>query len=263
MKILAIGAHPADCIDLAGGTLCKHAEAGDSVHIISVTDGLGIHGDYEEKIDASIKYFKCRNIKRLELDFAARVLGIDTCMFLNKSDEPLLESVNIIHGLADAIRKVKPNIVLSHHPNEYSHWDHATCGKMVCRALKAATRFYDTDIKERWYVPAAYFYAVQFRPETERIGYVPQAPTVLVDIEDVIDKKIDAMAEFKSQGITKEYMQERVKSFEGEMGRADGLKYSEGFISYYPQKTDLLPTNKPISFYTKKEETYDRRKDQN
>ena len=33
MKILAIGAHPADVFDLAGGTLCKHQINGDDITI--------------------------------------------------------------------------------------------------------------------------------------------------------------------------------------------------------------------------------------
>ena len=43
MRILFIGAHPADIVDLAGGTIANHVNAGDEVFTMAVTSGLYSH----------------------------------------------------------------------------------------------------------------------------------------------------------------------------------------------------------------------------
>ena len=253
MKILAIGAHPADCIDLAGGTLAMHVESGDEVVVLTLTDGIYGH-------TKDMKYFddgRCKGDKKKilerklsEFSVATSMIGA-TCDSFGWVDEPLMITQGNIFAIVDVIRTEKPDIVITHHPNEYSHWDHAECGKAVCRALKSAIKL---PSKARYWVPMVYFFAVQFRPEATRLGYLPQAPDLLVDIYDVIEKKMDAMKCFETQGLNDvEYLRNRMNSFESEMGRADGLRYSEGFTFYYPLKTFGLIENRSLSFYNKED----------
>ena len=82
-----------------------------------------------------------------------------------------------------------------------------------------------------------------------RLGYVPQPPSVLIELNyEVVREKARLMNHFESQGLQDfESMMNRMNSMESEMGRADGLRYSEGFILYYPLKSNLLfknPENK-------------------
>lgn len=233
MKIMVIGAHPADAIDLAGGAIARHhRNMVDDIMILSVTDGINSHtqGDYDinEKRQELITAVSCLQFKKSLIDVT----------FMGLQDEPLIVNSACISDIIERIRNFKPDMLISHHPNEYAHWDHAEAGKMVCRALKGAIK----RPGDKWWVPDVYFFATQFRPEVARLGYNPLAPNVLIDIEDVIHKKVEAMCCFKSQGHNdKSLMWDRMNSMENEMGRSDGLKYAEGFISYYPLKERKLP----------------------
>ena len=249
MKILAIGAHPADCVDLAGGTLAIHAERGDEVVVVALTDGLYGHTkDINHFNHKTALKRKVLELKHDEFLKAVSIIGGRTGMLVGWVDEPLTISRAEIYTIVDVIRTEKPDIVITHHPNEYSHFDHAECGKAVCRALKAAIKL---PTEARWWVSMVYFFAVQFRPEASRLGYLPQAPDLLVDIGAVVEQKIDAMMCFVTQGLNdRDYLCGRVDSFESEMGRADGLHYSEGFTFYYPLKTYGLLENRTKSFYS-------------
>lgn len=231
MKLMFVGAHPADVFDLAGGTIYNHTERGDEVQIIVFTDGLRSHTFGKTGIVE----------KRAEVERAALLYGIHSVKTLGMSDSPLIcNNHSIYEDIAYFIQEFRPDVVACHHPNEYSHWDHAECGKVVCRSLKMAERQKFGDSK-KYKVPVVYFYAVQFRPNTVRLGFVPQSPDYLVELtESEIDKKAKVMACFESQGHTYESMRQRMDSFEGEMGRADGLRYAEGFSLYYPFKRNYL-----------------------
>ena len=251
MRLMIVGAHPADAVDLAGGTIAQHAGMGDEVIVVTVTDGMDSHS----KNDQFSFEIKREEVKEalLHLLFHPRY------QFKGLKDEPFIANRENHLGMVESIKMFQPDVLITHHPNEYAHWDHAEVGKMVCRALKGAIKRPGDD---KWWVNNVYFFATQFRPETARIGYVPQAPDVLIDITAFIEKKIKAMCCFKSQGHNDEWaMRERMNSFEREMGRADGLSYAEGFISYYPLKMSILPVSTfSGGFYNKdKEEKEDDR----
>ena len=245
MKILAIGAHPADVIDLAGGTLYLHKQAGHEIIAVSVTTGMHTHGT--DLLDTEDKEKYAIVLKQKEFSNACVCLGIHDVSW-RFSDDFFQSNWDLLHRLTTMIRRLKPNIVITHHPNEYAHWDHSEVGKAVCRALKAAIK---SPGEDKYWVPTVYFFGVQFRPENARIGVSPQPPDVLIDISEVKGKKIDALACFKSQGYDIPMLWKRIRSFESEMGRADGLRYSEGFILYYPLKRTLLPVNTIGGFYSK------------
>ena len=251
MKILVIGAHPADGVDLAGGTAYLHACNKDEVTGMTLTDGIYSHYKYGKEEQFPITEVPVRALKLFEFEKAWNTLLAKDTISLGLRDEPLLMTQESILLLVNHIRKIKPDMVITHHPNEYAHWDHATCGQMVCRALKAAMKLPG----DKHWVKTVYFFGVQFRPEVSRVGVVPQSPDVLVDIGGVVLTKINALYCFESQGHNDMRMLwNRMNSFESEVGRADGLKYSEGFILYYPLKTRLLFTNEDMGFYGHAEE---------
>jgi LmbE family N-acetylglucosaminyl deacetylase len=240
MKLMIVGAHPADPVDLSGGTIAQHANNGNIINVVTVTDGIFSHTTGEETIQT----------KRKEvLNAISNLTDSHDHFFMGLRDEPLIVGSDAILELVNLIRQIKPDVLVTHHPNEYAHWDHAETGKMVCRALKGAVKLPG----DRYFVPNVYFFAVQFRPEMVRLGFNPLPPAVLVDITNVVGKKVAAMCCFKSQGHDNyEAIWKRMNSMESEMGRADGLAYSEGFISYYPLKEKLLPMSSiDKSFYVK------------
>ncbi len=250
MRMMIVGAHPADAIDLAGGTIINHFMQGNEIFVLSVTDGVRSHNNIANMGIVEKGRELCNAVSILiDADVLVAIKSVD---FMGMADEPFIYGADDEIALINRIRKTKPDILITHHPNEYAHWDHAEVGKMVCRALKGAIKLSGN----KWWVPNVYFFATQFRPETARLGYMPRPPDVLIDIKEVVGKKVKAMCCFKSQGLGNEHaMWNRMNSMESEMGRADGLEYAEGFISYYPLKENLLPVSSiNKSFYGKERE---------
>jgi len=237
-RMLVIGAHPADPIDLAGGTIALHVKKGWDVWCLSLSNGIFTH--YLAPEGEEFDYEKAAGMKEKEFQEACMHLGADWKMCWD--DDLCLED-----DALDLILYVKPHVLITHHPNEYAHFDHAEAGRVVCRALKKAVR--SPEINGHWYVPSVYFFGVQFRPESARMGATVQPPDVLVDIEEVVEQKARALALFKSQGHDYEKIRKRMESFEGEAGRADGLRYAEAFILYHPLKVTELPMNVDEGFY--------------
>lgn len=251
--VMVISCHPADAVDLAGGTMASHAKEGHRVVIVNLTHGAlshgallkkGIEGSEEHKLEEIIR------MKREESRNAAAVLGATDFIDYEYDDEPFMSDRSRILRLAELILEYRPGILISHHPNEFSHEDHAVAGDMTVRALTAASRWILNAKHDKFIVPSVYFYGVQSRSKQFKMAVLPLAPDVVVDIEHVAAVKVKAFMELKSQKNTEKITWDRMNSMEAETGRLHGFRYAEQFISYYPLKTTLLPLNMDISFYS-------------
>jgi LmbE family N-acetylglucosaminyl deacetylase len=184
LRIICFGAHPDDCELQAGGTAALWAAKGHHVKFVSVTNG-----DIGHWRDAGGPLAKRR---KAEVEEAARLLGV-TVQVLDIHDgelEPTLENRRTITRL---IRDWKADIVMSHRPNDY-HPDHRYTGVLVQdAAYMVAVPFFCPDTPPLKSNPAFFFYPDRFEK--------PNAfqPDVAVNIDAVMDKKLDALAVMVSQ----------------------------------------------------------------
>lgn len=262
--VMSIGAHPADAIDLSGGTLYNHAQAGDRVIIVNMTHGAYSHAamlydEFRPKYSTEAEaYAEIIKIKEAEAVDGGKVLGAQEVINLGWDDEPLEETRERVWAVAEILRQYRPDIVITHHPNEFTHEDHSVCGWIVARALKAAGKFYAGSKFDRFFVPGVYFYGIQFLSKHARLGYVPRSHDILVDIEKAVEPKIKAMCALKSQKNTDNSIRRRINALEHENGRLDGLTYAEAFCLYNPLKMDTLPANRNASWYYLQDELMDK-----
>lgn len=253
--IMGIGGHPADVVDLAGGTIYNHVQQGDRAIIVNMTHGAYSHAallydEFKGKYATEEELYQAIvEEKSYEAVEAAKCLGVTQTINLGYDDEPLQETVDRVRTMAEMIREFKPDIVITHHPNEFTHEDHSVCGWIVVKALKAAVKFYPGSKFEQHFVPAVYFFGIQLLSKQGRLGYQCLPHDVLVDIESAVEPKIKALSAIRSQKNTEKSARDRLNSLERENGRLDGLLYSESFISFYPYKTQLLPANIKSSWY--------------
>src|SRR5262245_8683662 len=97
LKILVVGAHPADAVDNAGGTILLHTRLGDEVTVLSLSHGVYSHAATitekkhtpEELLGQVMERDKIDLIKQNELGEAARILGIHEVVYLRYDDQPL------------------------------------------------------------------------------------------------------------------------------------------------------------------------------
>jgi LmbE family N-acetylglucosaminyl deacetylase len=184
LRIICFGAHPDDCELQAGGTAALWAARGHHVKFVSVTNG-----DIGHWRDAGGPLARRR---KAEVEEADRLLGVTTHI-LDIHDgelEPTLENRRTITRL---IREWKADIVMSHRPNDY-HPDHRYTGVLVQdAAYMVAVPHFCPDTPPLAGNPAFFFYPDRFEKPN------PFQPDVAVNVDSVMEKKLDALAIMVSQ----------------------------------------------------------------
>jgi len=121
VRIMAVGAHPDDCEFRCGGVAALWARRGDAVCFLSVTNGAA--GHHEMNIAALAQR------RAAEAKAAAGVIGIQSVVMSIPDGclEPTLENrLTLIR----AVREFRPDLILTHRPNDY-HPDHRYTAQLV------------------------------------------------------------------------------------------------------------------------------------
>lgn len=183
-RVIAIGAHPDDCDLGAGGTAAKLADLGHAVKFVSVTNGDA--GHQSEGGGALARR------RRAEAQEAGRRLGVEYEV-LDNHDGELLPTLPVREQIIRRIRDWKADVVISPRPNDY-HPDHRYTGILVQDAaymVVVPNICPDTPPLRR--NPVFLYFQDRFeRPN-------PFRPDIAIDIDDVYEKKVDAMDAHVSQ----------------------------------------------------------------
>ena len=123
-----MAAHPDDETLGCGATLALHAERGDSIHALFMTDGVSSRGANDEK-EAEIRHTAALA--------ALDTLGIKQFEFLRFADNELdkYPILKIIKNIENTISQIKPDIIYTHYPHDLNI-DH----QIVARATLTAAR---------------------------------------------------------------------------------------------------------------------------
>jgi N-acetylglucosamine malate deacetylase 1 len=184
LRIIAFGAHPDDCELQAGGTAALWAAKGHHVLFVSVSNG-----DIGHWREAGGPLARRR---KAEVDAAHKLLGIKG-EILDIHDGEVLPTIENRRMLTRLIREWKADIVLSHRPNDY-HPDHRYTGVLVQDAAYMVTvPHFCPDVPHLTKNPAFFYYPDRFQKPN------PFQPDVLVSIDSVMEKKLDALAIMESQ----------------------------------------------------------------
>jgi N-acetylglucosamine malate deacetylase 1 len=183
LHIIIIGAHPDDP-DKVGGTAYKWAQMGNDVLMVSLTNGDAGH--------QSIRAKKLAKIRREEARKAGEVIGV-RYITLDNHDGQLMPTYKNRLQVIKLIREQKADIVIFPRPYDY-HPDHRYTGVLVLDAAYMVT--VPTILPKVPFLkknPLFLFMSDGFiHPE-------PFRADVSIDIDDVIEKKIDMYHQHKSQ----------------------------------------------------------------
>ncbi|MBM4068525.1 MAG: PIG-L family deacetylase [Planctomycetes bacterium] len=178
LRLLIIGAHPDDADYAAGGLAALYRMAGHVVHMVSLTNGdAGHHSQPGEALARR---------RKLEALAAGAVIGAsyEVCDIHDGELQPTLDNRRLLIRL---IRSFRPDLVLTHRPNDY-HPDHRYASQLVQDAAYMVT------------VPAV----APEVPHLNRdpvIAYLPDdfqkpypfQPAVVIDLDQVLDKIVDML----------------------------------------------------------------------
>src|SRR3989441_7648154 len=184
LRIICFGAHPDDCEIQAGGVAAMWAAQGHKVKFVSVTNGDIGHWR-EAGGPLALR-------RKTEVEAAAKILGITTEV-LDIHDGELLPTVENRRTLTRLIREWKADIVMGPRPNDY-HPDHRYTGVLVQDAAYMVTvPFFCPDVPYLKKNPAFFYYPDGFKKPN------PFQPDVVVNIDSVMEKKLDALLIMESQ----------------------------------------------------------------
>lgn len=123
MNVLAITAHPDDAEIFMYGLLSIFKKKQNNIDVIIATDGSA---GGSQKGQALAKTRANETIKGLS--------KLTKPIFLNHPDGRLYDNANIFDSLSDCVKKINPDVVITHSPYDY-HTDHRTLSKLTAEII--------------------------------------------------------------------------------------------------------------------------------
>jgi LmbE family N-acetylglucosaminyl deacetylase len=219
-RVMVVTAHPDDSEFGAGGTVARMVKEGREVTYVIATNGDKGSGDRTMTPDrlASIRNEEQRN--------AARTLGVARVQFLGYPDCELEDTRDLRRDISREIRRWRPDLLITMNPhrtyNLYaSHRDHRIVAGAALDAVYPLAR-------DHMAFPEL---MPEFEPHKVREIYVMQweSPQLVVDITDVMDLKLKALACHVSQVGDFAGVETRIRERAAEIGRPKGYAYAESF----------------------------------
>ncbi len=219
MRVLAIGCHPDDIEIACSGTLAKCVKRGDKVYVCHLSSGNLGH--------VIIPPEELSKIRINEAKKAGSLAGIKEVIYAGFDDLDIFsENKESVDKLVEVIRKVKPDFIITHNPDDYMP-DHIATSKLVFAASFAATvpNYPPKTKNPAELVPIFYM---------DTLAGVNFIPDEFVDISDEIELKIKMLECHESQLVwMKEHdgidFADMVRTCSKYRGYQCGAKYAEGF----------------------------------
>jgi LmbE family N-acetylglucosaminyl deacetylase len=189
-SILVVAAHPDDEVLGCGGTIAKHARAGDRVHILILAEGSTSRKGTRSKglASSSAELRKLRDAARQ----AGKILGAAGVALEGLPDNRLdgLELLDVVKRIEKLIAVVRPSAVYTHHSGDVNI-DHRIAHDAVIAAVRpqpgnpvSGLFFFETPSSTEW------------RPPNSAPGFLP---THFVDIAETLDLKMAALRAYSSE----------------------------------------------------------------
>lgn len=187
-KILVMAAHPDDEILGCGGTIARHARAGDEVHVVIMAEGA-----------TSRSFQRNTELHRDELGHLADVarranalLGAASVTLRSLPDNRMdsLDRLDVIKLIEEEISRVQPEVVYTHHAGDLNI-DHRIVHESVLTACRPQP-LHPVRTLLFFEVPSS----TEWMPATSAPHF---GPTWFVDISDTLELKLKALDCYQSE----------------------------------------------------------------
>lgn len=228
-RMLVVGAHSADFVWRAAGTVARHTGNGGEAVVVALSYGeRGESGALWKEPGQTEE-----NVKRIrhgEAERAAAAVGASFQGF-DFGDYPLHVGPERVDRLAELMRDFAPHVVLTHPDKDPFNPDHpvayaaAAQARLLTSGAGVASGF-------RTATPSEFLVFEPHQPEL--CGFIP---TVYVDITSVMDAKAKAMESMAAQVYLREYYQQRAEQCANHARKVTGnkeIRYAEAFQRIVP-----------------------------
>jgi len=228
-KILVVGAHSADFVWRAAGTIATITSQGGSASVVALSYGeRGESGELWKEPNQTVENVK--RIRHEEAKTAAEAVGAEL-RCLDLGDYPLNMTDAAIEQLIGIFQDFQPNIVLTHNPVDPFNPDHPVASQIVQKARLLSSGAGVASAFSRITPPDLYF----FEPHQPEL--CDFKPNVFVDITSVMEKKTKAMDAMKAQSYLHQYYSELASRRANHARRISGnadIKFAEAHFRTLP-----------------------------
>jgi len=210
---LVVGAHPDDPDFGAGGTAALWTRQGWDFYYLVCTNGS--KGSANPEVNPA----ELIESRRAEQRQAAQTLGVVDCFFYDGVDGELQPTREFLGWIVRHIRTLRPDAVFTHSTEQIirdsfiNHTDHRVTGQVTLDAIYPAAR----DI---FNFPEQIAEGLQPHKVLDIYIWGSNTPNYEVEIEEVIDLKIEALMRHMSQFAGREGFRESVRDrWKNEEGR--------------------------------------------
>lgn len=187
-KVLVVAAHPDDEILGCGGTIARHAEAGDQVQVLIMAEGATSRQQQRDRIQASHELSTLAKAAQR----AGEILGAKGVELLDLPDNRLdsLDRLDLIKEIEVRVARHQPQVVYVHHAGDVNV-DHRRLHEAVVTACRPTP--HNT-------VQRLLSFEVASSTEWQPPGSAPAfQPNWFVDISTQWARKRDALAAYSSE----------------------------------------------------------------
>lgn len=223
-SVLVVAAHPDDEVLGCGGTIARHAAAGDRVTILILGEGVTSR---DRKRNPTRRRRALASLRR-SAQQAGRRLGAARVVQHRFPDNRFdgVELLELVKTVEAAAAEIKPAVVYTHHGGDLN-LDHRLTHQAVLTAFRP--------LPGR---PAPTLYAFPVPSSTEW-GLAPFAPTVFVDIAATLPAKLRALACYPGETAPFPHPRspEAIRAQAMVWGSASGLPAAEAFALVRERRT--------------------------
>lgn len=186
--ILVVAAHPDDEILGCGGTIARHADAGDDVHVVIMAEGITSRNQTRNIDTHRHELERLGDIAR----DANRLLGATSVTLHGLPDNRLdsVDRLDVTKLIEEELARLRPSVVYTHHAGDLNI-DHRVVHDSVvtaCRPLPGSSvrtlAFFEVPSSTEWQTPAS--------------GSV-FAPNWFTDITETLPAKLKALRVYRSE----------------------------------------------------------------
>ena len=215
-KLLVVGAHSADFVWRAAGTIALVTSQGGSATVLALSYGeRGESGSLWKEPNQTVE-----NVKRIRHEQASEAAGIVGAAFrcLDLGDYPLVVTGAALEELVALFRDLQPDIVMTHTPQDPFNPDHPVACQVVQRARLLASGAGVASAFQRIKPPDLYF----FEPHQPELCAFE--PNTFVDITPVVEQKRQAMDVMAAQSYLHSYYTELASRRGNHARRISGME---------------------------------------